>query len=365
MTRALVFVWSHLGPDHADRAAAAARALGPAWRVVAAGLAARTATYAWSPPEPGGGAVHTTLVPGRALHEVSRARRFAAVARLLARERPAIAFLCHYERPETWAAAWLARALGARPVVMFDSTRADAVRRPWREAGKRAALWPYAGALASGERALDYLATLGVPRARGVPGYDTLDTARVRANAGGAVATPHSHRPFVLIARLVAKKNIAGALDAYTRYRTAMQAAGVPPRGLVLVGEGPARPAYPPAGVTLTGALDPPAAHRWLGTALALLLPSRSEQWGLVVNEALALGVPVLVSERAGAAELIAEGETGHRVPPDDTAALVQHMARLTREPATWHRMAAAARSAAPLGDVRHFVNAVRAWLPQ
>ena len=58
--------------------------------------------------------------------------------------------------------------------------------------------------------------------------------------------------------------------------------------------------------------------------ATALVLPSQSEPWGLVVNEALHHGCPVIVSERCGCVpELVAGSPCGIVVPSGDIEALV------------------------------------------
>lgn len=370
MTRSVVFVWSQLGPTHADRLAAAAEAL-PGSRVVGVEIAARSGVYAWAPVAWDETWRRVTLFPDRALENAPRLRRVGRLARVLRRERPAAVFLCHYERPETWAAAWLARALGARPVLLFDSTRADAPRRPWREAAKRPALWPYGRVLASGERARAYLARLGVPRDRVAPGYDSISVARVRRLASAAVDTPHGERPFVVAARFVAKKNLTAALYAYVRYRDAALAADETPRGLVLCGDGPERltleqeiARFELAGIRFTGFLQDGELLPALARGLALLLPSTSEPWGLVVNESLALGVPPIVSQRAGAAELVRDGVSGHVLAPHDTAGMAAAMTRLAREPGYWAGMSEAARADAAHGDVARFVAGVRVCLP-
>ena len=57
--------------------------------------------------------------------------------------------------------------------------------------------------------------------------------------------------------------------------------------------------------------------------ASCLILPSRSETWGLVVNEALAQGCPAVVSNQCGCVpELIVQGETGFAFPFGDTNSL-------------------------------------------
>ena len=69
----------------------------------------------------------------------------------------------------------------------------------------------------------------------------------------------------------------------------------------------------------------------YLVAADALVLPSDAgETWGLVVNEAMACGVPAIVSDACGCShDLIAEGETGYRFPSGDVSALASQMSTM------------------------------------
>ena len=68
----------------------------------------------------------------------------------------------------------------------------------------------------------------------------------------------------------------------------------------------------------------------------AIVLPSESETWGLVVNEAMACGLPAVVSDAVGCApDLIEPGTTGEVFPRDDVAALaraIEAVLRVDRE---------------------------------
>ena len=67
---------------------------------------------------------------------------------------------------------------------------------------------------------------------------------------------------------------------------------------------------------------------RYYAAADGLLLPSSwGETWGLVVNEALQFGVPVIVSDRVGCCnDLVERGKTGFAFPTDDAKALLSAM---------------------------------------
>jgi glycosyltransferase involved in cell wall biosynthesis len=73
---------------------------------------------------------------------------------------------------------------------------------------------------------------------------------------------------------------------------------------------------------------------RWYAYATAFVLPSISEPWGLVVNEAASAALPLLVSERAGCAPTFVpepQGITGARLNPFDLEDITLKLAWLSR----------------------------------
>ncbi|HEY4443168.1 MAG TPA: glycosyltransferase, partial [Steroidobacteraceae bacterium] len=93
---------------------------------------------------------------------------------------------------------------------------------------------------------------------------------------------------------------------------------------------------------------------------LALILPSIEEQWGLVVNEALAMGVPILCSDNVGARDsLVRTSVNGYVFESDNAEGLAQLMTRMATDEHEWRRLAVAAGEFAYKGDVCQFVSAV------
>ena len=103
---------------------------------------------------------------------------------------------------------------------------------------------------------------------------------------------------------------------------------------------------------------------RILATTLALILPSVEEQFGNVVIEAQAMGLPVILSDVCGARDhLIRTGVNGFVIEPDNPLGLSFFMTMLSEDEELWRRMATAAAEGADKGDVRQFSVAVRSFV--
>ena len=148
------------------------------------------------------------------------------------------------------------------------------------------------------------------------------------------------------VGRLSREKGLLLLADAFRR-----AAAVRPGLRLALVGDGPGRAE---AGAALAG-----TPHRFLGalsgkelaaayaSADVFCLPSATETFGQVVTEAAASALPAVVIARGGAAELVADGDTGLLVTPDDPVALAAALAVLHDNPGIRDRMGACARATA------------------
>src|SRR6185369_9189753 len=99
--------------------------------------------------------------------------------------------------------------------------------------------------------------------------------------------------------------------------------------------------------ISAAGAVDQAGLADELRRADCLVLPSRNDSYAMVVAEALAAGVPALVSEMVGSKDLITEGETGWIVPVDDVRALSERMLWCAGHPGAVRALRAACRRAA------------------
>lgn len=130
---------------------------------------------------------------------------------------------------------------------------------------------------------------------------------------------------FVFAGAATRVKGLDLLLAAFAEIRQAEPAA----RLLVIGPAGDCSPLLgppPPEGVTVLGPLSQAELAARFAAADCLVLPSRNESFGMVVPEALAAGVPALVSERVGAKDLVTGDRTGWIVPVEDVAALAGRM---------------------------------------
>jgi glycosyltransferase involved in cell wall biosynthesis len=367
----LIFAWSQFGPYHMDRCEALARAFAGRYRILGLEMVSRGEIYAWQPTGTGEAFEKVTLFPGEAFSQVSAWRQLTALLRAALRSRARHVFLCDYFLPQTFIAALALRLCGRRVIIMQDSKFDDKPRTLLREAGKVLLYAPYNAALVAANRSKQYLQFLGFRAERVVIGYDTVSLARVLRLSGSVPAphgTPFAARHFTVIARFVPQKNLALALDAYALYCARQPQ---PRRELWLCGAGPLEAALKQrvareglSGVRFCGWLGEEGIARALAGTLALILPSIEEPFGLVVNEAIALGLPVLLSEACGARDLLVRsGVNGHLFEPDNAEGLAHFMALLASDEAEWRRLCENTAAFRPLADTEHFVAAVEELL--
>jgi L-malate glycosyltransferase len=363
----MVFLWESFGPHHVDRCEACAEHFAGRYKVCGVEIATFDANYQWRGSIGSEGFRKVTLFPGVVSQKIGAVRCFFRIVRTCLKLRAKYIFFCNYNLPAVFFSAVVLRLLGRRLVTMQDSKFDDKQRYLAKEIVKSILYAPYQAALAAGARSKAYLTFLGLPEDRVIIGYDTVSVERVRALAETPPApdgAPHADRHFTIVARFVPKKNLSLALDAYAAYVARHPHA---PRDLHLCGSGELEGELRQQaerlglkGVHFRGYLQEREIARVLGSSLALILPSVEEQHGLVINEALAMGVPVLVSDNCGARDLLVRsGVNGFVFEPDNADGLAYFMAIVDEDIDEWTRLAAGAGQFQRPADTTLFVDAV------
>jgi glycosyltransferase involved in cell wall biosynthesis len=308
--------------------------------VIAVEGSRRSSQYAWEPSADDDRFRRVTLFPNTAVEDMPPTSiRRAMCARLDASD-PDVIVANGWSRVEALTMLAWARRHGRHAILMSESTRNDAPRVAMREAIKSVIVRQFDAALVGGTPQRRYVEELGMPSDRVFLGYDVVDNEFWSAQAAHvrADAERYQHeyglpdRYFLASARFIEKKNFARLLEAFRRYRSA---AGKNAWSLVLVGDGPLRPAIE----RQVAALGLVEAVRFAGFCQIDELPvyyalagclvhvSTVEQWGLVVNEAMASGLPVVVSRSCGCAhDLVKNGQNGYIVDPYDVGEIADRL---------------------------------------
>jgi glycosyltransferase involved in cell wall biosynthesis len=158
-------------------------------------------------------------------------------------------------------------------------------------------------------------------------------------------------RPVILFAsKLQARKHADHLLEAYANFISTRDPRDAP--YLVIVGDGDQRVALEAhtrelglENVRFAGFRNQSQLPRFFQLADVFVLPSRHEPWGLIVNEAMAAGCPVIVSTDVGShADLVTDGIEGCVFPVGDIDALTQALERVFATSESAARMGARAR---------------------
>lgn len=287
-------------------------------------------------------------------------RARSMMSRRLSTHKYAALHLCGWGHPMlVWAmfqAAW--RHI---PLYVESDTPYDSRAGGWKALIKQC-LYPLLFRLPTlmlpgGTRQAAYLRNFGVPEKRIRIVGMTVDVERMvtmasrfrlemdarsrRAKLGiqaGEVA-------FIFVGRLEEHKGIAILLEAFAILRARGMTIA-----LIVAGDGLLRE------TVVQATTRDPAIH-WLGrlngeevvqaycAADILVLPSSFEPWGLVVNEAMACGLPTIVSDRVGSADdLVVDKTTGRIVPANSVGELVEAMAWMAADGARLEKMGRAAQ---------------------
>jgi glycosyltransferase involved in cell wall biosynthesis len=271
-----------------------------------------------------------------------RRRNFDLIADLL-RHPPDLVWVHGYAHLTAWL-AFAASRLHRRPFLLRDEQTLLRSRSRWRRLAKRVALplmLRHAVGLYIGKENRLYLREYGVSEERLHPVPYAVDNDYFRAAAAKFQGRRDRLRrefgvsddaPVLLfVGKLTPQKNPLVLLKAFAEVRRHRRC------WLLFVGDGVLRTAIEEESrtrnipnVLVSGFRNQTELPQAYSAADVLILPSLSETWGLVVNEAMNFSLPVVVSDQVGcAADLVADGHNGFVVPTDSVGGLAAALARL------------------------------------
>lgn len=313
------------------------------------------AMYGWTPLAAGEREYqHVTLFRDRDYGAVSYRRMRRTLHDILTEISPDVVVLPGWGVREGIAGlSWcLSEAV---PRVVLSSTHATDTRqwlfKVWL---KRRLVSCYQAGFVAGSRQLRYLAGLGLAAERCFVGCAVVDNGQFVAQAAPG---DRGARPVLLsCVRLHPRKNLLGVLETLSARRGAWT--------WIVAGDGPQRAEIE----RRISELDLQEHVRLLGNvgyseiaalyhrADAYLQPSVSEPWGLAVNEAMASGLPIIVSNQCGCREdLLREGVNGFTFDAADPASLGAALDSLKDARDRWTEMGDASRQIVAGWDLELF----------
>ncbi len=248
---------------------------------------------------------------------------------------PEVVFISGYGFTEMlWGFAWAIK--NKIPIVMLsDTTVQDEPKLLIKEKIKSFLVSNVSTALVAGIASRNYLVALGFDNDQIFEPYDIVDNDFYRNQVD---TNPMNYPYFLSISRLIPYKNLDFLIDTYSEYLQNLKT----PIHLVILGHGELEETLKKRihdlgmeeFIHLKGFLINTEVRAYYQSALALVLVSKSEAWGLCINEAMSAGIPVISTNIAGAAfDLIKEGETGFTFPPTDKKALLKLLEKVRTQP--------------------------------
>lgn len=348
----LAVQWSNFGPFHCARLEHAANVLKSfGIHLIGMEMSENKNLFGWNRESAMFSFQKFTVLPGQVYENISPINMLKGVWKTLNKINPDVVAINGYSFYDAWGALIWCKFHKKSAVLMSDSNIYDFPRSIWKEWIKRQVVRQYNSALCAGSSQYEYLVLLGMNKGRISKGLDAIDNDYFGTEAQKARKNPASFRSlpglenprpyFLASARLEKSKNIDGLIKAYQNYRMRLSdKSGYTACRLVVIGEGVER-----AGlenfirlnnipeVSLPGFIQKGDLPAYYGLANVFVHPTYKDTWGLVVNEAMASGLPILVSERAGCVpDLVQEGKNGYSFNPNDLNSLTELMLLMSSE---------------------------------
>ncbi|HWR34490.1 MAG TPA: glycosyltransferase family 4 protein [Clostridia bacterium] len=311
---------------------------------------------------------------------VFRLRQFARVLRLLRHILAGRYTVAHVAGWGHWVTLCAILALKLRGVLFAveSDTQLQPTRSGYKERVKEILYpillnWPSA-VLPGGSRQAKFFRHYGVPENRIHVAHMTVDTQKLRSIPGkqrDVFRAEQGLSPeavvFLYVGRFVPQKGIRLLADVSDVLTRACRHAN-----LVFAGAGELQQevqalcARLPEQARYLGRLSTSEVIQWMRASDILVLPSLSEQWGLVVNEAMLCGLPIVASDRVGCVDdLVHHGKNGFIFPAGDSARLAFALTSLAEDGELRRRMGAESARIIEPWTMEREAEAIRSALVQ
>ncbi len=360
--------FARLGPYHLARIDSAVEALADTeWEVIGLETAGTDATYAWKKETRKQSWTRHTVFPDAEWESIPRRTIKSEYTKALDELHPDAVAISGWGSPDARACLSWCRRNGVNAIVMSETREGDGQRTWWKELIKHHLVSQFDAALVGGKSHRDYLIKLGISVDRIEFGYNVVNNHffSEAAHQYRKADAQFSIRPYFLASnRFIERKNLSRLIEAYGRcaQKTEKLKAGnaeIETWNLCLLGDGELKEELmghcrelglevkecapwedsdssniqnPESKIVyFPGFRQIDELPRFYAHAGCFVHPALEEPWGLVLNEAMACGLPILSSNNVGAAEeLVDEGVNGWKFDARDEEALAEAMRKVS-----------------------------------
>ncbi|MFN3590143.1 MAG: glycosyltransferase family 4 protein [Spirosomataceae bacterium] len=263
--------------------------------------------------------------------------RFTKLLKWIIKYKPHVVNVQGYFDPAMNLILLYCKLVGIKVIMASDSTELDNPNVGWREAIKRYLVKKSDGFFCYGTKSTDYMIKLGASKEQILVANNAVDNRQIEAIYKAAKRSREYKKSelglkkynFIFVGRLIPFKNVSVILSAFRKIHAFSKDWGV-----IILGDGDELVGmkefcrlHELTGVCFVSGKSWYQVPEWFALADVFILPSYSEPWGLVANEAMACSLPVIISERCGCAiDLVKEGENGFVFNPYSEDELVDKM---------------------------------------
>ncbi|MBI4373121.1 MAG: glycosyltransferase [Candidatus Omnitrophica bacterium] len=248
-----------------------------------------------------------------------------------------------YQHPSFLMAYFFAK-LFRKQIILWSESHALSIRLKqwWAMFYRRAMVKQSSAYIVPGKLARNFLLDLGAHSDRIYAAPNAVDNDFFYSSSRSFCASKEQlkeerkwpRRLILYVGLLVDAKGIRTLLEAFSKL------SGHEDIGLILVGDGPGEKHYRRyckekslKSVFFEGFKQQDELPLYYGVSDFLVMPSFRDEWGLVINEAMAAGLPVIVSDRVGAAyDLVQHGVNGYQFPAGQEDELARYLDLLVKD---------------------------------
>ena len=273
------------------------------------------------------------------LEDLSLKQRVLGILRTIQSYRPDIVNLTGYYDLASLIVLWYCKLKGIKTVLSNESTNGDHTRNFSKELFKSLFIIKlFDGFFNFGQQSKEYMLALGAKASQMLVNRNCVDNQLLeeiynenyqqRVSKQSSLNLPKHN--FIFVGRLIEFKNLFKLLDAFKIAQKNED------WGLIILGDGELKSTLKQyaqdlevKNVFFFEGVNWQQVPQYLSLSDVLVLPSFSEPWGLVVNEAMACGLPVAVSNKCGcAAELVKESENGFTFNPENVNEIAETLVK-------------------------------------